>query len=118
MNFDGPDTGLRTAAFAWLSPFTDGGEMSISWRELQTGFVYDGEPVTLIGQKGINENTNGLIRHYFPKSTDLNKHSADLIAEVAQELNDRPRKTLGMRTPHDVFNRHLIAAPATVATTT
>jgi len=53
MNFDGPDSALRTAAFSWLSRVTDGGELSISWRALQTGFVYDGKPVTLIGQKGI-----------------------------------------------------------------
>ena len=69
-------------------------------------------------QRGTNENTNGLIRQYFPKSTDLNKHSAGRIAEVAAELNDRPRKTLGMRTPHEIFNRHLTRPTATVATTT
>ena len=62
-------------------------------------------------QRGTNENTNGLIRQYFPKSTDLNQHSADRIAQVAAELNDRPRKTLGMRTPMEIFT-------ATVATTT
>jgi IS30 family transposase len=69
-------------------------------------------------QRGSNENTNGLIRQYFPKSTDLNKHSAARIAQVAAELNDRPRKTLGMRTPLEIFKRDLTRAPATVATTT
>jgi putative restriction endonuclease len=53
MNLDAPDIGLRTAAFAWLSRVTDGGDLPVSWRELQSGFVYGGEPVTLIGQKGI-----------------------------------------------------------------
>ncbi len=46
----------------------------------------------------------------FPKSTDLNNHSADRVAEVAQELNNRPRKTLAMRTPHEIFNRHVHTA--------
>ncbi len=69
-------------------------------------------------QRGTNENTNGLIRQYFPKSTDLNKHSAGRIAQVAHELNERPRKTLGMRTPKEIFNHDLSPTPATVATTT
>ena len=69
-------------------------------------------------QRGTNENTNGLIRQYFPKSTDLNQHSAARIAQVARELNNRPRKTLGMRTPQEIFTRDLSPAAATVATTT
>ena len=69
-------------------------------------------------QRGTNENTNGLIRQYFPKSTDLNQHSANRIAEVAAELNDRPRKTLGMRTPQEIFNDDRTRPTATVATTT
>jgi transposase, IS30 family len=50
-------------------------------------------------QRPTNENTNGLLRQYFPKHTDLRAHDADRIAEVAAELNDRPRKTLGWDTP-------------------
>jgi hypothetical protein len=50
-------------------------------------------------QRPSNENTNGLLHQYFPKGTDLRLHSAEQLAAVAAELNDRPRKTLGWDTP-------------------
>jgi IS30 family transposase len=61
-------------------------------------------------QRATNENTNGLLRQYFPKGTDLARHSADDLAAVAAALNTRPRKNLGWRTPSEVLDEYL--APA------
>jgi len=58
-------------------------------------------------QRGSNENTNGLLRQYFPKGTDLSVHSAGRLIEVAAELNARPRKTLGMKTPAEMMQQLL-----------
>lgn len=70
-------------------------------------------------QRATNENTNGLLRQYFPKSTDLSGYHRDYLEFVAAQLNNRPRKRLGWKTPAEVLDqpRSREQDPPTVALT-
>jgi transposase, IS30 family len=68
-------------------------------------------------QRGSNENTNGLLRQYFPKGTSLARHTRAGLQAVALELNDRPRKTLGWRSPAQALDQLLQSRQDPVATT-
>ena len=78
--------------------------------EAQTGLsVYFADPYSA-WQRGSNENTNGLLRQYFPKGSDLSCLSRSELASAVKRLNHRPRKCLGYRTPHEVLSNAIRGA--------
>jgi len=85
----------------------DNGSENQEWRETEEttkARVYFAHPYHS-WERGTNENTNGLVRRYFPKGTDFRDVSEEEIARVEYALNTRPRKRLGYRTPLEVFNQ-------------
>jgi IS30 family transposase len=77
--------------------------------KIETGVpVYFADPHSP-WQRGTNENTNGLLRQYFPKGTDVSRWSAEEIEAVATALNNRPRKILGWKTPAEALNEQLLS---------
>jgi transposase, IS30 family len=93
-------------ALAKTLTYDQGKEMSEHWQfTIDTGIkVYFAHPASP-WERGTNENTNGLIRQYFPKGTDFTKVNPRTIKRVERELNDRPRKVLTWKKPDEVFNQ-------------
>lgn len=85
---------------------------------IETGVpVYSADPHSP-WQRGTDENTNGLLRQYFPKGTDLSRWAADDIEAAAATLNSRPRKSLGWKTPAEALDEHLLSLQEAGVTST
>jgi len=120
---------VRTAIAAALVPLPEPLRRSLTWDQgtemaqharlrADTGLpVFFCDPHSP-WQRGTNENTNGLLRQYFPKGTDLSTQSVDELSAVAAALNNRPRKTLGWKTPAEALNEHVSWRPRPGVATT
>ena len=89
----------------------DNGKEFAAFMELQRRLgadIYFAHPYAA-WERGINENTNGLLRQFIPKKTDLAHYSEQAIRKAVQRINHRPRKKLGYRTPHEVFQHACVA---------
>jgi transposase, IS30 family len=96
-----PQKLLRTATFDNGKEFAEHERLSAA-----TGMdIYFAQPYAA-WQRGTNENTNGLVRQYVPKGTDLSATSHRAVAAIESSLNDRPRKRLGYRTPREVLHHY------------
>jgi IS30 family transposase len=109
---------VREAIVRSMTNFPEQLRQSLTWDQgaemaqhadlrIETGLaVYFCDPQSP-WQRGSNENTNGLLRQYFPKGTDISRHTAKELDAVAYAINTRPRKTLGWRTPAEVLDQFL-----------
>ena len=113
---------VTAATIALLSPFKkavhtitadNGKEFAYHEKitEALVAKVYFADPYSS-WQRGLNENTNGLLRQYWPKSTDFKKVSSNEVSSVIIKLNERPRKKLGYKTPAKLMAEHMAAIAA------
>ena len=89
----------------------DNGKEFARFKQLEKALhmqVYFAHPYSA-WERAINENTNGLLRQYFPRKTDLRKVTQQQLQEAVQCLNNRPRKRLGYRTPREIFTQFILA---------
>jgi len=120
---------MKNALAATMSSLPDHLTRSLTWdrgKELSAHAEFTAETGIRVffadarspWQRGTNENTNGLLRQYFPKGTDLARWSNEDLHAVAAEINSRPRKVLGWKTPAEALDEHLRSLQqASVATT-
>lgn len=113
---------VRDAVIAKISTLPDELRKSLTWDQgiemvqhqqisIDAGIdVYFCDPASP-WQRGTNENTNGLLRQYFPKGTDLSVHTPEDLQAVQDEFNDRPRAVLGYRKPTEVIHDLLLPSP-------
>ena len=92
---------LRTATFDNCKEFAEHERLAAATRIA----IYFAKPYAA-WQRGTNEHTNGLVRQYVPKGTDLKATSHRAVAAIESSLNDRPRKRLGYRTPREVLQEY------------
>lgn len=120
---------MKDALVSTMGPLPEEFRRTLTWdrgKELSQHAQFKSETGTAVyfadphspWQRPTNENTNGLLRQYFPKGTDLSRWTADDLAAVAHALNSRPRKVLGWKTPTEVRDEQLRSLKqASVATT-